>query len=65
MADLFNCFWVTHGNTCYVSIVLLQFMSLNPLVATLFVDVNFMVVWTDGNLCRKNNDNKNSRLTDN
>ena len=36
-------------HTCYVSIVLLQLMSLHPLVAALLVDMNFMVIWTDGN----------------
>lgn len=45
---------VTFGspiNTCYVSIVFLQFMSLNPLVATLLVNMDFMVIRTDSNLC--------------
>lgn len=37
-------------HTCYVTIVLLQLMGLHPLVATLFVDMNFMVVRTNGNL---------------
>ncbi len=36
-----------------MSIVLLQLMSLNPLVATLFVDMDFMVIRTDGNFCKK------------
>lgn len=37
-------------HTCYVTIVLLQLMGLHPLVATLFIDMNFMVVRTNGNL---------------
>lgn len=34
--------------------MLLQLMGLNPLVATLLVDMNFMVVRTDGNFWRNN-----------
>lgn len=40
-------------HTCYVTIVLLQLMSLNPLVATLLVDMNFMVIRTDGNFFKE------------
>lgn len=36
-------------HTCYVSIVLLQLVGLNPLVAALLVDMNFMVIGADGN----------------
>lgn len=36
-----------------MSIVLLQLMGLDPLVATLLEDMNFMVIWTDGNFCRR------------
>lgn len=36
-----------------MSIVLLQLMGLNPLVATLLVDMNFMVIRTDGNFLQK------------
>lgn len=32
-----------------MAIVFLQFMGLNPLVATLLVDMNFMVIGTNGN----------------
>lgn len=40
-------------NTCDVSIVLLQFVGLDPLVATLLVNMNFMVIWADGNFCMR------------
>ena len=43
-----------------MSIMLLQFMGLNPLVTTLLVDMDFMVVWTDGNFYRVKD--KTSRL---
>lgn len=36
-------------HTCYVSIVLLQLVGLNPLVAAFLVDMNFMVIGADGN----------------
>lgn len=35
-----------------MSIVLLQLVGLNPLVATLLVDMDFMVIRTDGNFCK-------------
>ena len=40
--------WFGVHLTCYMSIVLLQLMGLHPLVATFLMDVNFMVVRTDG-----------------
>lgn len=36
-------------NTCNVSIVLLQLVGFHPLVTTLLVNMNFVVIWTDGN----------------
>lgn len=43
-----------------MSIVLLQLMGLNPLVATLLVDMDFVVVRTDGDFCR--NTKQSSRV---
>ena len=39
--------------TCYVPIVLLQLVGLDPLVAALLVDMNFVVIGTDGEFCKK------------
>ena len=42
-----------------MSIVLLQLVGLNPLVATLLVDMDFVVIRTDGNFCKgKTKENK-------
>lgn len=50
--------------TCYVSIVLLQLVGLHPLVATLLIDMNFMVIWTDGNFCRKETNKREVNMVD-
>lgn len=42
-----------HNLTCNVSIVLLQLMSLHPLVPTFLVDVHFMVIRANGNLLKE------------
>lgn len=39
-------------------------MSLSPLVATLLVDMNFMVIRTDGNFWRKIKDDHQATLTE-
>lgn len=39
--------------TCNVAIVFLQLMSLDPLVPTLLVDVDFMIIRANGNLLKK------------
>lgn len=39
--------------TCDVPIVFLQLMRLHPLVAALLIDVDFMVIGANGNLCRE------------
>ena len=39
--------------TGHLATVLLQFMNLCPAGACLLVDMNFMVIWTQGNLWMK------------